>query len=739
MALKDFDFKQFMVEKGERVGLGAAGVVAVLLIGCFLFWPGHGVFSKSPTELAAELNKAAADAETKLRTSQPGEADKPKDPELDEAAKKRRGLAFAVNVLKATDALHYMVAGWFQTEIKEDAKRRNPELLTPDDGRAAVVLAQVQTYIFSPNWKQISVLKGGTKDKTAGGGQNNARLQQLYGGNTRGVGNIGRGNLMAPTNNMAPPEGATPSKQEWVDLDKLGDTNNARPAQTVRPLRMALLALAFPYKQQLDEFKFKLRHTSYNGVITEPSNEFVDENQKEALPAFRFLGVNVERRIVDVTGKPITNQLNRARDGWEKIDIETSFKPWIIMSGKRIQQDDKDLDPIEFDGLVMPRLLQAREGQYPEIERDMKSIQVTLESLKQVKPEQQRAVPQQFNGDTFNPFRKTGSESSGKGPAAMTKPGAVGSEAFKPPMGTTNPNDKTGGDAKAPDHCLIRLVDVTIKPGVIYQYRVQVRMANPNYKRTDVANPKYAEYPELGVANVMGPDGKYHLTHEDKWYVIGGADTPLNVSVPPERLYFAVDQKPLDLDRNSKVPSDYRCVGFGLPYARDHQAVFQIHQWLEELDTDKKAHDFTPVGEWAVAERIVVNRGEYIGRKVRVEVPVWMPALDTFHLAASGSANKRITGVEVDFANPVNETILIDFEGGPIQYQRPGALKVQEDTTLETVMLSPEGKLLAHDSQSDTNNIDRKNRLVAWRERIKDVKEPKTGDNKPTTGTPFGK
>jgi hypothetical protein len=722
MALKDFDFKQFMIEKGERVGLGVAGVVAVLLIGWFLFWPGHGVFSKNPTELAADLDKKAKDAEVKLRNSQPGAADLPKDPD-------KPPIDFAVFTLKAGEALYFTVAGWFHADPKTDSKRRNPELLTPDSGLASVELAQLQTYILSNNGKGLYVLKD---DKNKNTPTKTNPLQNLIGARGIGANQFGQGRLMMPINNtLAAPEGVAPKKMELVPIEKLGDMANIKPAQTVRPLRMAVLALSFPYEAELKEYMRTLRLGSYNAVLGEPSEE-VEEGQQGKLPAFRFLGVNVERRIVDVTGKPLTNQHNRAKDGWEKIDVETSFKPWVMVSGKRIQQDEKDLDPIELDGLVMPRLLQAREGQYRMIERELPLITDTLEKLKKVKPDQPIALPQQFNQDTLNVFSKSGAVSTKAGPAGVgkvTNPGAQGSEAFRPNLTTTGPNDKNAPAPVTPHHCLIRLVDVTIKPGTIYQYRVQVRMANPNFKRTDVANPKYAEHPELGQVEV-NVDGKKEWVHEDRWYQL-----PDNVSVPPERLYYAVDQKQLDL-KDTNLAKDYRCVGFSTPYDSKHQAVFQIHRWLEDVAPTKR--EFTPVGEWGVAERIVVNRGEYIGRPVRIEVPVWMSDLDGFHLAANNLANRRINGIEVDFGSPVNEAILVDYEGGKLEHQRPGGVKVQEDTTVETLILSSDGRLLAHDSRSDTNNAERKNRVQAWRDRIKDVKEQKTGDTKPM-GSPFGK
>jgi hypothetical protein len=48
-----------------------------------------------------------------------------------------------------------------------------------------------------------------------------------------------------------------------------------------------------------------------------------------------------------------------------------------------------------------------------------------------------------------------------------------------------------------PDYCLLRVIDVTVQPGKVYQYRLRVRMANPNYGRKDVAAPELARDREL--------------------------------------------------------------------------------------------------------------------------------------------------------------------------------------------------------------------------------------------------
>ncbi len=48
MAKSKVDFKQVLLQHGERIGIGVAGALAGLMIVMSLFWPGSGVFSGSP-------------------------------------------------------------------------------------------------------------------------------------------------------------------------------------------------------------------------------------------------------------------------------------------------------------------------------------------------------------------------------------------------------------------------------------------------------------------------------------------------------------------------------------------------------------------------------------------------------------------------------------------------------------------------------------------------------------------
>jgi hypothetical protein len=578
-------------------------------------------------------------------------------------------------------------------------------------------------------------------------------------------------------------------KTAWIELTKVGENTSLRLAEQVRPLRMAIIAASFPYKAQLEEFKDKLRLRSVDEVLAETSRE-IDPNG-QALPAFRFLGVNVERAEVDANGKILKP--------YQLLDLKEQYRPFLILTGSRFEPDDPKFTPIKFYGLVMPRLLAmhrdkssttgqpgmlspgepggpggigrpgrpgvpggpggpggpgdmrgmmgsmmagmgrgsfspenavVHEDVYPKVEEELKNITDTLKALEGKDPLKVAKVPTRFKPpDNFDPFDPTGGGAGAAGtvgpdmgppgmqigPGGLGKGGGVGVEGATPP-GTTNP------DSDIPEHCLIRLIDVTVEPGKIYQYRIQVRMANPNYNHKDVASPSYASDKEL---------------RSDRWFVI-----PQKVVVPPELIYYAVDQKELEGSKY-KGPHSTQWV------ERGRQVALQAHKWLETVPTRDNKRNPLLVGEWSVAERILVFRGEYVGRPERVEFPLWKATQEDYVVATDSSTKVRHPGLEVSFGYDRpdgREMILVDFEGGKQSYDRVVSRaednvqkrKVDDSAALEVVMLSPDGRLLYRDSATDSENKQRKDRLERVRKRLEEVKDKGKSPDPAGRSNPFG-
>jgi hypothetical protein len=484
-------------------------------------------------------------------------------------------------------------------------KRGQPTVLLPVDGTAAVVHTQLQVYIMEILNEQL-------------------RIKVLV-------------DPRPPDQRRVP---ATNLKPEWINFDKLASRKDVvKTPLTILPLRQAIVVAAFPYTAQVEEFRKQLGLDSNEAVLNDGSWETEGNSDRlRRVPAFRFLNVVAERRLVTPDGKPVDPIVGD--QGWRPLDLAEDFKPLLVLTGVRTEPDDKKMERLMFPGLVMPRLLQARPGQYPDVEFRLPRLK---QSVAQVE-------------------------------AAMQK----------------------GNKSALPEYCVVRIIDSKVRPGESYQYRLGVRMANPNYRRDDVVDPKFADAKELKPADP-----------KNAWFVVPGI-----VSVPPEMHFYAADQRELEKGRYQGAYA-WDAVG------RD-QTVLQIHKYLD--NAAPRRGDNVPVGEWVVAERVIVGRGEQIDRKVRIEVPCWSEAEERFVIPITGTDVGPQAGVDVWIAKVLGRPMtLVDFNGGPVRYLR-GAIEVRDQASQEVLLMDPYGRLLAHNSAVDAADRERMTRLAIWRKRVDELR-----------------
>jgi len=381
------------------------------------------------------------------------------------------------------------------------------------------------------------------------------------------------------------------------------------------------------------------------------------------------------------------------------------------------------------------------EESYPDdkLVEGLASLKSTLQAIKD--PKEILRPPSNFDLEGFNIFAMDQADGAGDmtmprgvGPAGpgigIGPPGMRGGarmargrdmdrmdrgldRGMRVPGGVRNPRagavpDETGLEEDLPEYCMVRLMDVDVQPGKVYQYRLRVRMANPNFSRNDVASPAYKKEKEI----------------KGGWY-----EVPQKAVVPPELFYYAVDQK--ELDGRTQQQQAHRRLRYEGRVDPKEQVVLQAHRWLPGVPLKENNNQPMPVGDWVIAERMPVYRGETIGRYEKVDVPVWLPRKETMTLLKDTSNKRGASGVDVYFGYgpEQQEAILVDFEGGRRSYARvagrsddpdkkPPTRTIDDESSTEVLILSPDGKLMARNGAADAKDKEREKRLKEVRENI---------------------
>lgn len=146
MAMKEFNFKQFMLKNGEWVGLGFALVIAIPVLG---FGMMKVLTSSSPSKNVATLDQLAHSADQRIQSAKPPD-------DADKAPKE-----FFANITYDQvdpDAFN-TPTDWFVASSIEDTRRRSPEILPPGEFHVDVVRGAMKGQILRSDGKQVAVLK----------------------------------------------------------------------------------------------------------------------------------------------------------------------------------------------------------------------------------------------------------------------------------------------------------------------------------------------------------------------------------------------------------------------------------------------------------------------------------------------------------------------------------------------------------------------------------------------------
>jgi hypothetical protein len=307
---------------------------------------------------------------------------------------------------------------------------------------------------------------------------------------------------------------------------------------------------------------------------------------------------------------------------------------------------------------------------------------------------------------------------------------------IKPPP-VFNKGEKTPGGfgtttaERFPDwdrDALVRFIDVDVKPGKTYKYWVRVRMANPNFNKTT----KDVAYQELTIHAELPPS---------EW-----VETEA-IPIPREYNLYAVDQQLID-DWDAGVAPKKGA----LPILKGevlNSTPFQIHQWVESKNDSVNVGVGYVIGDWVIAEKKMVHRGEPIGRNLTVHAPAWFEKKDLFEVPhppkVIGKKDPKtgpIKGMNIDLLpSGAKAPVLVDFAGGKRLTPQNALL---EETAVEALVLFPDGTLRVLNSREASDPAqpaakERIERLTRVRARIQEVQSadaPAAGGTLP--GMPKG-
>lgn len=752
MGLKNINFKQILLEKGERIGFVAGLSVMGLLFLCYL---GGSAFSEGPQKKVELLQSLNAKAKTAFDQSAPPDNSDKLPEELN------------VTELKLLDpAIYACNLPYFQLLEREDRKWRQPKVLAPNEFQVDLVRGAVQSYYLFQDPKKgrvLGVLKTksiaeltpeakramdeylrrlpGMSDKVTKrlkprrplqiAGQPPIPGQPLRPGmipgqpgiSPPGAGPRGEGGLPGGagpgmlTLNQGAPTNVDQEVKMVPEKDLPHELTGAKLAETYIPIRMVEISAAFPYRAQLENFRQALRLNSLDDLFA-----------SQDIPLPTFAGFNVQRRAYTLDNKLVN-------EDWEDLDYEPRLRYYMTRM-KEAEPEDPVLEAVGViirpNKLVIPRPKLAREQHYPDVK--LAAIDQTREAMEKAMKSGEAAPPKpdsRFDiNDIFNdkPTAESAIPGGGEGGRMGPREGAVTTIIPGAPVRTPAGMRPPGGEGASgaarqpgvyPEHCLVRFLDANVQPGYQYEYRIQIKMLNPTYKRDDRAvSKKIAREKEI-----EGPWTEVKWKEDDK--------EVSRLTVGDELQYYVMQE---EKGANAESGSA-RTI-----HANQDQAVVQIHRWLPTVKTKpgEQANDLD-VGDWSILEKHAVRRGEYVGKWAEVEVPVWLTTQDragfaihpdeqlSRRLKTGGTQrySKQHKGVPVDFgSDPIKsgKALVVDFDGGERTIPASGGKPLKFNGPVDVLILNADGKLVVRNSHDDTGDRERKERYDAWSKWIATVR-----------------
>jgi len=748
------DVKQFLLRKGEYVAMGIAGFFLVIL----MLWgitKYSNASAKDPEKITKDFMTKAESVRTQIAVTTPTEADK--------------GLAVVPEWVdtpyqfKPAPVSEFQLTGPpFDPTAKPDTKKENPNVLP---------IGAYQVDLTRGSMKAFDIVEGKDGDKIIGviydkqiDPQKLDKVGDLLrkfkskknpppakkkgpmatfpksgfpmggfpmGGFPMGdVSSAGPGGMGMMTGMMNPYGGSdgydfggqrVEKAIEYIPLTQLDAALKKQkvPAMTIVPVRLVTIHAEIPLKKQVDEIRRALRLPS-------------------AAEAARwgpyYDGYEVRRKVSTFgpDGKEDVIQ------DWAEYNFEDEYRTRINARRAADHFDEGFLGYfIRYEmalALPLPELVTETGVTYPNIR--LKNILETIEKLREASkpPVEASDILKRVSGGTTRPdlYRPQGAAQTGgydvwgadaggprmgSGDVSMTtSPSAMyvaGQGKMFDPMDPNNPKFNT----PEIEHLLLRFVDANVEPGMTYQYQIRLRMRNPNYKHTkEVSKPVDAEKEFL----------------DSPWVQLADA-----ITVPSETFLYAADwgayTRKIKEDHEKEKELQRRLE------AKEYQAVVETCTWMEQVRTGDGGKR-EPVGAWVVAD-FPVGRGEYVGRKSYVKLPLWSSETKAYVLREiPDKVIPKIPGLKepaqpkgwlMDFTT--NKSILVDFEGGKVR-TKIGGKEVVDEVATEMLLLRPDGKLVVKRSLDTEADDVHKQILGDWEKWLKTVADRKASASDDPSG-----
>jgi hypothetical protein len=402
----------------------------------------------------------------------------------------------------------------------------------------------------------------------------------------------------------------------------------------------------------------------------------------------------------------------------------TKPKPIIVKSGDPKQPPRRDPPKQKGDGGINLGIKKKANDPKAEPEApDIKAEDFSWKELEDAATGKQSHLDQ-FKGDfeILDPYGEVLQKDGAKLDPNMRPKGGIrqgpGPGQREPKRTKDEADDKMGPK-------LIRFIDVLDEnalPGTTYMYSIQVYLGNPYYGKNPVdLNPDWTKSP------VLRPDER------------SMTGTP-PITIPQENFFYAANQDPTEskVPRGNDLHEPKPSPGKG--DMDQSRVAVQIQQWKGNSGDHQ-------IGDWVVVERLLVRRGDPIGRRsdvykdprdkkfqdelgiVMTEMPYWDPLLGSFRLPTitrkipdKKNPKEMIdkvepSGIPMTFLriNPP-DPILVDFEGG--KRDKTDKLFKGEESNYEMLLIGADGKLFVRNSAVDSQDKDRIARYQHWKERI---------------------